>query len=800
MSEGAPGASPPHQQRWFRILALLSPLVLLCAVEIVLRLAGYGYPTQFLHIAPDRKVWVENQKFGWRFFPPTVARSPQPLLLERKKSEGLLRIIVFGESAAMGDPEPAYGLARQLETILQASQPDRKVEVINAGMTAINSQVIREIARDCRQLEADFWIIYAGNNEVIGPYGAGTVFGRQAPALATVRLSLAVKRLRLGQLLAGLAGGAEGPREWEGMELFLKNQVPSGDLRLARVYANFAANLRDIIGLGLRSGAKVLVSTMVVNLKDSPPFGSQHRSGLSPEELSSWEKLFTRGCREQTNGRCVDAIAAYAQAALIDDRFAELQFRRAQCELALGRSDAACKSFQFARDLDTFRFRADTHLNQMTRSVAHSEGATLVDAEQECARLSAGAPGDDWFYDHVHLNFEGNYLVASLLAQAVQQRSATVSSRDRALPGDADVRGRLAFTEFDQRRVLEEMRLRLRQPPFSSQVNFVSREERLALAVSRLQTAPAASVASYRQAIGRAPHDWVLRANFGRLLSAAGDSPGAAAQWEEVCRLMPFEPDGWFQLGDLAYDRGALEEAADRFEHALRLNPACVEALNGLALAEVARGRTKQALQRFEQALTLRPRFSAARVNLAVLLARMGQIQAAMGQYRTTLRLDTNNVAARINLAKLLVAQQSYDEGIALYSEALRLQPDEPVAHYNLGNALTAKGRHAEALENYAAALQARPDWVEARLSLALELARQGKVDASLLHFAEVVRQQPDSIEGHFNYGVALARGQRYSEAVREFEVTLKLRPDHPNARPMLARASQLAARQPAGQ
>src|SRR5271166_2342651 len=133
---------------WFRLLALVSPLVVLFLLEAVLRLAGYGYPTSFFLKTRHNgtAVLVENPKFGWRFFPPAVARAPQPLELQLQKTAGSVRVFVFGESAAMGDPEPAYGFARQLQRLLQARHPANRIEVINAAMTAINTHVICEIA------------------------------------------------------------------------------------------------------------------------------------------------------------------------------------------------------------------------------------------------------------------------------------------------------------------------------------------------------------------------------------------------------------------------------------------------------------------------------------------------------------------------------------------------------------------------------------------------------------------------------------------------------------------------------
>ena len=104
----------------------------------------------------------------------------------------------------MGDPEPAFGLPRVLEALLELRFSDQEFEVINTAMTAVNSHVVLPIAWDCRVLDADAWVIYMGNNEVVGPYGAGTVFGGRAMPLWLIRCGLALHRTRTGQLLAEL--------------------------------------------------------------------------------------------------------------------------------------------------------------------------------------------------------------------------------------------------------------------------------------------------------------------------------------------------------------------------------------------------------------------------------------------------------------------------------------------------------------------------------------------------------------------------------------------------------------------
>ena len=188
----------------FRWLAgLLVPAVVLLGVELALRLMGWGYPTHFFVRSepgsPD--LFRENPKFGWCCFPPRLARAPDPIRLSKAKPPGTYRIFVFGESAALGDPEPAYGFSRILRELLEERCPGTKFEVVNVAMTAISSHVIVRIARDCLPFQGDLWILYMGNNEVIGPFGAGSVFGLKSPPRSLIRASLALKRTRLGQML-----------------------------------------------------------------------------------------------------------------------------------------------------------------------------------------------------------------------------------------------------------------------------------------------------------------------------------------------------------------------------------------------------------------------------------------------------------------------------------------------------------------------------------------------------------------------------------------------------------------------
>src|SRR5262249_10199326 len=162
----------------------------------------------------------------------------------------------------------------------------------------------------------------------------------------------------------------------------------------------------------------------------------------------------------------------------IDDRFAELRFRQGQCALALSSPPEAQTAFNAARDLDTLRFRCDSRLNDLIRRAAAgrtAEGVRLADAERELSAASAdGVPGADLFYEHVHLTFEGNYLIARTTAlQAEKLLPDSVTARaglEQPWPSAAECARRLARTDPDVRAALSDVLARLSDPPFTTQL------------------------------------------------------------------------------------------------------------------------------------------------------------------------------------------------------------------------------------------------------------------------------------------------------------------------------------------
>lgn len=422
-------------RRWIlpAAAAVLVPVLLLGIVEAALRIAGVGYNPDLL--APctvkGSPASCYNLFFAATFFPAGMVQTPRLYSIPAVKSPGTYRIFVLGESAAMGDPDSAYGFSRYLEVMLRRSYPAMKFEIVNTGSVAINSHVSLLIAKGLASQRPDMFIIYSGNNEVVGPYGPGTVLTGSAMSMPVVRGSIFFRQTRIGQLVTKLGTHKQ---EWRGMEMFLDKQIPASSPLMPHAYANFEENLRDTIEIARNAGAKVIVATVATNLKDCAPFASLHRVNLSADDLRTWTALVQQG-DQLADSSPAEALQKYQAAAKIDDDYAELEFRIARSFWNRADFKSAREHFLRARDLDTLRFRADSRINEINRSVAASRDVTVVDAEKI---LGDATPeriiGSDLVYEHVHMTPEGNYLLARAMFQEVVK-----SLPSTATPAASDV-------------------------------------------------------------------------------------------------------------------------------------------------------------------------------------------------------------------------------------------------------------------------------------------------------------------------------------------------------------------------
>jgi tetratricopeptide (TPR) repeat protein len=701
----------PGRRIWlFRLAAaVVAPLLFLGLLELGLRAVGYGYnPRVTVKCQIDGKPYLgDNVKFAWRFFPPILAREFEPFAFAAQKPAHTCRIFVLGSSAAQGIPNNAFCFGRFLKVMLEERFPGIHFEVITTGMAAINSHVVLEIAKECARYDPDLFVVYMGNNEVVGPYGPGTVLTPALSNLHLIRFGIALRATKIGQLVSGVFGshglGQGGPRYWRGMEMFLGQQVRADDPRMVLTYDHFRRNLEDICRAGAGAGAETVLCTVGTNLRDSPPFASLHRPDLTPEQQKTWEAIYQQGVEAQLQSKNAEAIAFYLQAGEIDDSYAELQFRLGRCYQLAGDDQNARDRYVRARDLDTLRFRADSRINEVIREVARQTELPRVHLASVAEVLDAHSPhhlsGEEFFLEHVHLTFEGNYTVAKTVLEQIEPilagRLGDKAASRGAAPTPEQCAQRLAYNDWSRHETLGLIAHSfLAKAPFTNQLDHKEQLDRLNQQLKVMEKALTPPTLKgigeqYAATIAKVPEDWRLHWDYGKLLAedlkqydaaaaqyrlvqqalphsymghdalaaifrSKNDFEGAIAEYRKELAIKPTAGSAYYYLGWCYRKQGRTDSAADCCRKAIRFEPDCIPAYVDLADLLRSAGQLPEAAQVCRQGLAVVPNSVWLHRNLAALLDQMGKRQEAADEIRIALQLDPNSAQLRKAAERIL--------------------------------------------------------------------------------------------------------------------------------------------------
>jgi len=769
----------------YLLLALVAlPLVLLALLEGALRVCGFGDSRAVFtpQTIAGTEYYTRNMAFLDSFFP--FHREFGMVQFPVKKEPDTYRVFVLGSSAALGMPDPAFSLGRYLETMLTTRASGKHVEVNTVASAAINSHVVREVAKACARCEPDLFIVYMGNNEVLGPFGPASAFGVFDRRLPLIRFKIWLRTLRLSQLAAWLRQDVFGVKqpslEWLGMQMF-EHPVAATDPRLEFTYAHFRANLEDVISLGKGAGADVVVCTVGVNLKDLAPFLSLH--GDTP----AWRAHFDAGLQAQQKGDPQAARDAYAQALAIEPGHAETAWRYGHALLALNDTTGAKTALEQARDLDALRFRLDSRLNSIIRDVAqrHAEaGVILADVEQALNRASAGGiAGDDLFLEHVHFNDAGTYQAAAAVYDALRQRRMPGFLSQEEPPDQAACEKTLALTEFDRAQHRIEMLPMFYRPPFTEAQGAGVRITRFRREIFQLPVdSPAAlgrALHETEQALKARPEDYWLRKKRGVLLGLSGDHEQAVRVLINLHADYPSHTVGTL-VGLALTDSGKPAEALPYFQEALQSTPRDAVQYVNIGWACFQMGRLDEAVKAYRKALELDPKLDLAYNNLGLLLAAQEKPDDAEAFYRKALKADWRAAKPYGNLDDLYKERLKPEQRAAKWEALASELPQSPAPLYRAAMAHAEAGNIAAAEETYQNVLERDPLYVEAHIELGLLAENDGDLMAAAGHFQKALAISPHHYFANNNLGYCLFRQGKHEEAMPFLEKAIRLNPQEP--------------------
>ena len=430
---------PPRRggRRWlFRIAAVLVGLSPLLVFEGLCIAFDWGrgslHDDPFVGFRSVVPLFVESEDRSRYEIPKARQTHFRPDSFPAEKGSNVFRVFCLGGSTVQGRPfavETAF--STWLKISLQASDPDRRFEVVNCGGISYASYRLVPILEEVLGYQPDLIILYTGHNEFLEDRTFDHIASRGRLVNASLEAATRLRTftlLREGYLrLHGISSSDPPesrpilPTEVDalldyrgGLEAYHRD-----DAWRRGVIAQFRYNVRHMVELARDAGVDMLLVNPVSNLRDSPPFKSEHRADLSPAELARWESLCETAHEQARRGNydLHKAIRLFEQACRIDPLHAGGFYNLASCYQAAGQWDQARQAYLQAKELDVCPLRILQEMNQAVLEIARDTGTPLLDAQELFQLRSANQiVGGDWMVDHVHPSIEGHQLLADALA------------------------------------------------------------------------------------------------------------------------------------------------------------------------------------------------------------------------------------------------------------------------------------------------------------------------------------------------------------------------------------------------
>ena len=217
----------------------------------------------------------------------------------------------------------------------------------------------------------------------------------------------------------------------------------------------------------------------------------------------------------------------------------------------------------------------------------------------------------------------------------------------------------------------------------------------------------------------------------------------------------------------LALDKAdRLDEAAEQYRLALRLNPNEKEVHYHLGQVLVAQSQLSEGRSELEEALRSDPRNGEVHSEYGYVLARLGQKDEAGAQLEMATRLAPKSGRAHYDYAMFLLNEGKIDQAITEFQTALKHDPNHPEAHYHLGRALFVKGDFEGAKLHYLETARLDPK-APVRSALGVVYARLGQTSEAIAQFKEALRLHPDDAEAAENLRFVLAGDTQGSSTPR---------------------------------
>lgn len=387
--------------KWFYLVLVLIPIVFIVLLEVLLRTINYGLDfKQFAAVSEYHSdKFYPNPDLPYKYF-YNIKSAPSVLPdgFDIVKKENAFRVFVLGGSSAAGWPYvPNASFSRQLKRKLELYYPNNTIEVINCGISAINSYTLRDFVPGILKQKPDLILIYAGHNEYYGALGAGSSvsFGNSRFLVNTY---LWLRDFRTVQFVQNTLSSVYGlftdtatdENDKQDGETLMSRMIGESLITLNSDIFNagisqFEGNLDDILSWFKEAGIPVIIGNLTCNLKDQKPLVS-----VKTDDLPAADEIYNE----------------------------------AQKKLTEGNLEKAKELFLYAKELDALRFRAPQKINDVIKNLADKYNDSFVNIDSVFKSHSPnGIVGYNLTVDHLHPNIDGYRLIGNEYFKMMQNKN-----------------------------------------------------------------------------------------------------------------------------------------------------------------------------------------------------------------------------------------------------------------------------------------------------------------------------------------------------------------------------------------
>ena len=598
------------------------------------------------------------------------------------KKPGTKRIFCMGGSTTYGHPYwDSTSFPGWMREFLPVVDPSHQWEVINAGGISYASYRVAALMEELAQYEPDLFVVYSVHNEFLerrtyqGMFDKSTLSLNSQALLASTRTwALADRVIRKVQTIVA--------KPTDGNPVEAKVDVLTGEVDeilnhtigpvdyhrdaawRAKVLHHYEINLRRMVSIARRAGAKIVFITPTANEKNCSPFKSEYDAGLSPVAQERLIALATETSKSVPN---------LEEAIKIAPHYAEYHYRLGQAYLAVDRFTDAQEAFSRALNDDVCPLRAVDEIREAIERIVLELKVPLVDFEDKLRQLCRSENGhsifgEEYFLDHVHPTIDVNRRLALWVIQELQANELLQGKRVIDL-------------------ILEDQ--------------FSEVEEKV---LSQID--PQAQALSRR--------------NLAKVIHWAGKFEEAVPHAKEVLRIFPNDLESRYILASCLANVDKKEEAIREYDKLFANGVDYPRAYLPFGELLAEKGYLQQAKAYLLMATLHDQKSATAFYSLGVVHFRLQEFQFAVESLEESNRLYPDYAQTLFFLAQAKAGLGDHAAAISLYEKVLAQGVGVAELHYQYGLSLLEGNQKTKAIEQMKAALELAPDWEEVQEQLDL--------------------------------------------------------------------------------